>query len=280
MKKITLIKSDGTHEPFQEEKLAKSLFEVGADERIIERILQEIQPHLYNHMPTQKLYSKVYQLLKKYARTSAAKYQLKQAVAQLGPAGYPFEKFIGKLLQFQGYITHIGVQIKGKSVNHEIDILAQKENMTYYIECKFHQPGKKVDVKVPMYIFSRVLDLIQSYPKIIPPEKSHKQGWIITNTHFTADAIQFATSYDLRLTGWDYPEHGNLKQRIELAGLHPITCLTYLTLKEKQFLVQKGIILCHDLIHKKAILNQIINSSKRREKVLNEALSLCHPDHF
>jgi hypothetical protein len=106
------------------------------------------------------------------------------------------------------------------------------------------------------------------------PEESQRfhQGWIVTNTRFTEDAMRFGKCAGLKLISWDYPEQGSLKQRIDIAGLHPITVLNSITKKEKQEILNLDIVLCRDL--KQEHLLQIGLKEKRFKKILTEALEL------
>ena len=49
---------------------------------------------------------------------------------KLGPTGYPFEDFIAKLLQADGYETKVRQILKGECITHEIDVIAEKNNKT------------------------------------------------------------------------------------------------------------------------------------------------------
>jgi hypothetical protein len=79
---------------------------------------------------------------------------------ELGPSGFPFEKYVAEILKYQGYRVEVGVIVEGFCVKHEVDIIAEKEAKHFMIECKFHnQPGTFCDVKIPLYINSRFLDI-------------------------------------------------------------------------------------------------------------------------
>ena len=54
-----------------------------------------------------------FNLLKGKSKHVAAKYHLKGAIMELGPSGYPFEKFVAAILSHQGYKVQIGQIVKG-----------------------------------------------------------------------------------------------------------------------------------------------------------------------
>ena len=66
-----------------------------------------------------------------------------------------------------------------------------------------------------------------------------------------------------------------LKDRIDKAGLHPLTALTTLTKAEKSKLLDKGIVLCKELHENPALLEQIGVDKKRHKNILADSKELC-----
>ena len=146
---------------------------------------------------------------------------------------------------------------------HEVDVEAEKEDKHFMIECKFHSDqARKCDVKIPLYIHSRFEDIRQQWAKQPGHHQRFHQGWLVTNTRFTTDAIEYGTCVGLNLISWDYPKHGSLKERIDVSGLYPLTCLTTLTRREKQALLDQDVVLARDLTS--TALQQHLPKQKRR----------------
>lgn len=274
--KIYIEKFNGDIEEFQVEKLKTSLRRSKASESEIETIVEHIMPTLYDGIPSKKIYEKAFSLLKKYNLTSASKYSLKRAILDLGPTGYPFERLISALLRHKGFETKVGVILQGECVTHEVDVLAEKDGDTYAVECKFHSDQKAVsNVRVPLYINSRFLD-IQNHWNKDPEKAAHlKQGWLVTNTRFSLDAVAYAECVGLQLLSWDYPENNGIKDNVDAYTLYPITSLTTLTQHEKDQLIEKDIILTIELFDAPDALKEIGVSKIRVERVLTEILHLC-----
>lgn len=274
--KIYIEKFNGDIEEFQVEKLKTSLRRSKASESEIETIVEHIMPTLYDGIPSKKIYEKAFSLLKKYNLTSASKYSLKRAILDLGPTGYPFERLISALLRHKGFETKVGVILQGECVTHEVDVLAEKDGDTYTVECKFHSDQKAVsNVRVPLYINSRFLD-IQNHWNKDPEKAAHlKQGWLVTNTRFSSDAVAYAECVGLQLLSWDYPENNGIKDNVDAYTLYPITTLTTLTQHEKDQLIEKDIILTIELFDAPDALKEIGVSKVRVERVLTEILHLC-----
>ncbi len=275
---VNVEKASGDLVPFDIEKLRTSLYKTGANDATIDDILVQIKSDLFEGMTTKEIYKRAFGLLKKRSRVSAAKYKLKRAIHELGPSGYPFEDFVAEVLKFQGYKTTVGEIVDGHCIQHEVDIIAEKDDEILIIECKFHiHENKATDVKVPLYIHSRFNDVIRKFTANGRLNGKKPEGWIVTNTRFTSDAIQYGTCSNLHLISWDFPKRGNLKERIEISGLHPITCLTTLTKRDKENLLSREIVLCRDLMKQEKLLQQLKFSQKRIEHILTEARDVCLP---
>ncbi len=278
--KTTLVKkSSGEIVPFSSDKLKKSLQHSGANEETINTIINKIEKILYEGISTKNIYRNAFNLLKTLSKPFAAKYKLKQAIMELGPSGFPFEKYYAEILKYQGFKTSVGEFVKGKCVIHEVDIVAIKTDKYCMIECKYHNtPGINSDVKIPLYIHSRFKDIENEWLKL--PEHKNKvhQGWVVTNTKFTSDAIQYGNCMGLNLISWDYPILAGLREQIDQSGLYPITCLLSITQSEKQMLLENKIVLCKEINNNPELLSLAKINSKRRSSILNEVNSLCKKD--
>ena len=271
-----IIKSSGEKVKFSLEKLRASLNRTGAEKQIVDQILDKVRDELYQGISTKEIYNRAFSLLKKKKSYLASKYKLKKAIYELGPTGFPFERFVSAILDYSGYKTEVGAILQGHCVKHEIDVVAHKNNETTIIECKFHgEQGLNCNVKIPLYINSRYQD-VKSYWNANPKNGTKlSKGWVVTNTRFTGDAIAYGKCCGLYLLSWDYPENDGLKDRIDRLGLYPITVSTLLTIREKQFLLSRDIVLCRELLHDKFYLDHLGISDTRKAKILNEISELC-----
>lgn len=275
-KQVYIKKSNDEIELFSFKKLKQSLRSSGASKDVVETIVNRIQPDIYDGMSSNEIYKKSFSLLKKYNKVSASRYSLKRALLELGPTGYPFERLVGALLKEKGYKTQVSVILNGECVTHEIDVLAEKDGNVYAIECKFHSDVKATsNVKVPLYINSRFLD-IQIQWNINSNHTTHlKQGWLVTNTRFTEDAINYAKCVGLTLLSWDYPKNNGLKANIDTLDLYPVTALTTLNKKEKHQLIDNDVVLVKELLNASEKMKNIGLSDIRIQRVLNEVKQLC-----
>lgn len=255
--KISVRKASGELEAFSEEKLYNSLKNAGAGDALIGWVIDQITPQLTQGISTRKIYREAFKLLRKKTRTLAARYSLKQAIMELGPTGFPFEKFVGELLKHLGYNTLTGQIIRGKCVTHEVDVVGWNEQMQILVECKYHNtPGTICSVQVPLYIQSRFLDVKAAWEQMPNNKGKNYKGWIVTNTRFSGDASDYGKCAGLHLVAWDYPRAGSLKEMVETTLMFPVTVIPGLNKRQKQILIQQDIIMCSELAKDFSVLDQ------------------------
>lgn len=272
---IEVVKHSGQRAKFSIEKLKASLRKSGAEESLVNEISNHVRDELYQGISTKEIYNRAFALLKKKKKGYASKYKLKKAIYELGPTGFPFEKFIGAILSYSGYEAKTGQFLQGKCVTHEVDVVAHKNGQNIVAECKFHSDeGRNCDVKVPLYIHSRYRDILNFYGEKEQLEKPN-EGWVVTNTRFTEDAIKYSECVGLYLLSWDLPKDNGIKDRIDRLGLYPITVSTLLSQREKQFLLSRDAVLCKQLINDDFYLDHLGISEKRKERILEEIKLLC-----
>lgn len=271
---ITVIKASGEQESFSEEKVKRSMARAGIPINMHPRVMDHVKGKLYDRIPTSVIYKHIVEFLdtSSYPQKSS-RYRLKQAVMELGPTGYPFEKFVGAILKNYGYQVETGVIVAGKCVDHEVDVVALKDDQHFMVECKFHhRSGIRSDVKVALYVKARFDDIANAWRKKPGHQTMFHQAWLVTNTKLTSDAVQFGKCAGMKLIGWSYPKTGCLQDLIEETGLHPLTCLTSLSKGQKQRLLEQDIVLCRDLLRADPGLLSAAGIQKEKEKQLREEI--------
>ena len=119
---MKVIKANGEETLYDPEKIVRSLGRVGASQELIQEVLSETEKELYEGIHTKAMYKIVFRNLRKLSRGVASKYHLKNAIMELGPTGFPFEKFIASLLNAEGYKTlgsfrtfgHVPLNVRNK----------------------------------------------------------------------------------------------------------------------------------------------------------------------
>ena len=273
---VKIIKADGSHEYFKIEKLRRSLRRAGAGPDEVNTIVSEISDVIYDGIHTQEIYRQAFNLLRQSKLPTAARYSLRRALFSLGPTGFPFERFLGRLFALDGYKTKTGIILQGHCAPHEIDIVAYHDTHSFVGEAKFHaRPGIKTDLQVAMYSYARLLDLKEV--KVCDESICGvKEFWLITNTKFTSTAEQYGECVGLKMLSWDYPRRDNLHDRIQRARIYPITVIQSLTMAQIATLIGHEIIICSDLVEKREVLRNLHLSPEKQEIIIKEAISICN----
>lgn len=268
---VFIKKASGEKEPFDVRKLKNSMRRAGAEEEIIEQVAEDISSWIYDGITTQKIYGRAFSLLKKKKSYAASRYKLKKAIMELGPTGFPFEHFIGKILEVLGFETEVGQILNGKCVTHEVDVIATQGKKQYLVECKYGtSPGKIFSVQVPLYIRSRVNDIIDKRKEDEQFKDFSFHGWVVTNTRFSTDAINYGTCSGLHLLSWDYPAQNGLKDIIDNQKIFPITVLHNLTKAQKQQLMEKGVVICRQIYKAPEILEPFQIKPRKLKSLMKE----------
>jgi len=268
---IYVTKANGHKEPFSEAKLRLSMKHAGVPDKLHDEAVSHIKALLYPDIPTGEVYKRILEYL---GRSSypyiGSRYSLKKAIMELGPTGYPFEKFVAAILRFHGYKVKTNEIINGLCISHEVDVIGEKDATKIMIECKFHNNiGSHTDVKVAMYVMARYQDITVG---MVSRNNTYrfKEVWLVTNTKCSQDAITYAQCMGMKIVSWGYPEKGNLQELIESNNLHPVTCLNSISTREKKILLDNNVVLAHDLIENKMFIDLLNLSNANRIALISE----------
>jgi len=198
-------------------------------------------------MPTYEIYKMAFEALIEIRPGAAARFGLKNALIKLGPDGYPFETFMGSLLKGRGYSTHLRQMLRGKCIQHEIDVVASRgeyeghKRTKFIVECKFHNsPHFECHIQSALYSWARFLDVHAGNPEI-------DSVWLATNTKFSRDVVAYSDCVGLKLLGWSFPVEESIQVRIEENKLYPITVIGNLDRRTFGTLHNAGIITVKEL---------------------------------
>ncbi len=240
---ITVIKRDGEQVVFDDMRVIRSMERSGVPKELFDRVLEHIKERVQtdNTITTDEIFYHIREFLVHKDRKSALRFNLRQGIFELGPTGFPFEQYLARIFESQGYKTQVDLIMQGECVSHEIDVLLEKNGKREIIEAKFHnQSFGKTDVQVLLYTYARFLD-IKERNKI-------EAVWVATNTKLTVDAITYAECKGIKTLAWNYPDNESLQDFVERPKMYPVTIMTDLTTEEKRRLIDNDIVLASDLI--------------------------------
>ncbi len=276
---LTITKSNGMQEIFNEDKVYRSLINSGASETVAKEVLKQLKPGLKSGITTGKLYHLARKLLRSIDRPTGMRYFLKNAIYALGPTGYPFEMFVARLFEAQGYSTEVGRIIQGRCVQHEVDVIAtnKKLNQQIMMECKFHKNAKQTsDVKIAMYVESRFRDIAAELKK---SGSTHKfKGALVTNTRLTSEALKYCQCTGLLALSWNNPKGEGIEKLIKKTGTYPITILPSASKDTLSRLIKNNLVVAKDVLGKdiEQLSHKTKIESKTIRRIIKQAKDICH----
>jgi hypothetical protein len=243
-----VIKASGQPEEFKIQKLVNSLIRSGASEDVARDIARKVESQIKPPMHTKLIFRIARKMLRQYSKAVDMRYSIKKAIYMLGPTGYPFEKYFARILKSHGYSAETNRFLKGYCVTHEVDIFAVRDDVGGVIECKYHSNGGiPTDVKIALYVYSRFMDIKKAYELNHENRVSINEGWLVTNTRCTSDAIKYAVCVGLKIVSWKYPDENSLEKLIENKRLYPVTILSSIKKTSLDTLFKNDIILVRDI---------------------------------
>lgn len=264
-KEIYVINLRGEIEPFSFKKVFQSARNCGASKELAFKIASQIESEIFPGISTGEIFDRVFELLLEKSPQSAIRFNLKEAMEKLGPSGFPFEKFVAKIFEAEGFKVKLNQIIRGYCTFYEIDFIAQRENLVYIGECKYHNlAGGRVDLQVALANYARFLDIERG--KFLNSAMKYK-SIIVTNTKFTEKVIQYSECVGVELLGWKYPRGKGLEYLIEKNHLYPITILPSVKKFSAQNLIEQKIVLVKDVFSENFKAVKI----PKKEKIEKEA---------
>lgn len=268
-------KSTEELEQFDREKLRRSLLAPGASEELVNHIINYVESNLDKFRTTEDIFVYALDQLQEKNPHIAARYNIKKAILQFGPTGFPFERFVSEIFKKLKYEIKLDQIIDGWCVNHEIDIVLKKDNEFSLVECKFHNlQNYRTDVRVALYTYARFLD-IEETRKQRNEQASLTSSWIVTNTKFTYEALKYGNCKQMNLISWNYPKNKNLARLIDNYGLYPITAVVSLNTHQKKVLIGHGVFFCKDAGKHEGLLKSLGISEHNLNKIVRECELIC-----
>ena len=277
MKEVEIIKSNGERQAFSRRKVYRSVRRSGAPSALAREIADRVEKEVRPGWTTLQISQRVRKLLQKRRPSSSIKFNLFWAMTQLGPTGFPFERYIARVFEAQGFKTFTDEWLQGKCIRHQVDFLAENDQNFYLGECKYHNlRGRKTSVNVVLHYFARFGDLIQGPRSANARRKKEKvQTVLVTNTQFTSEAIRYGRCVGQELLGWNYPPRQGLERIIDKHKIYPITILpSFKGRRTIGIFAQEGLILAEDILTQKERLEKLALSSHFLSALKREAQQL------
>jgi hypothetical protein len=260
---VFVTKADGSRQIFNKEKVVQTCLRMGASPQAAREVAEKVERRLYDGIPTRAVLKMILRFMRSQQPGVGHLYDLKLGLSLMSPRP-EFELFVQVLLAHQGFQVEANQILKGRCVEHEVDALATKDGITYFVEAKHHFSYHALTGLDESRIARAVLeDVSENYTS---GGLRVDRAMIITNTRYSTHAAQYGRCKNILQVGWSSPENFGLQKMIEDKKLYPLSCLKSLKSDMRSRLVNSGFVLI------KQLLEQDSWALARRAGLQHEAL--------
>lgn len=244
---ITITKADGSKQLFEKQKVKQTCYRLGADEVLADQVAGIVEGRLYPGITTGTIFKMISSLMRKHRPALKHLFDLRKGISLMEPK-YEFEPFVRLLLSQIGYSVKPNTILRGQCGEHEVDALATKDRINYFVEIKHHYSYHALtgldESRIARAILEDVTDAFNSGSNGLRIDSA----MIITNTRYSEHAIVYGKCRNILQIGWTSPENLGLRDIVERGKLYPLSCLRGLSNEKRLRLVNAGILLIKQLL--------------------------------
>lgn len=244
---VYITKVDGSRQLFDREKVVRTCLKMGVNRNIAYKIVDEVEQQLYDGITTNKIFNLTFRLLRNYKPTIKHFLDLRKSLS-LMDSKPEFEKFVQIVLSYNGYSVSGNRLLIGKCVKHEVDGIAQKNGITYFVEAKHHQNYHSPTGLDESRIARAVLEDVTDGYELGKNKLRIDRAMIVTNTRFSEHAKIYGKCRNILQIGWSSPTKIALQNMIEEKKAHPLSCINGLKNNTRKRLVNSGVVLIKQLM--------------------------------
>ncbi len=220
---------------------------MGANRQVAYEIATKIEERLYDGITTAKILQMLFRFLPKYRPATRHLIDLRKGLS-LMRSKPEFEVFVQLLLAHHGFEVTPNQIIKGKCGEHEVDAVARKGGVTYYVEAKhhenYHTPTGLDESRIARAVLE---DVTEGFSLGVNGLKVDR-AMIVTNTRYSEHATRYGSCRGILQIGWSSPMGLDLRDMIEEKKLYPLTCLRGLRWEVQEKLGNAGVVLIKQLV--------------------------------
>jgi hypothetical protein len=244
---IHVTKADGTLQPFDREKVQRTARNLGVPQEYLEKIAADIEERLFEGIETVRILQMIHSRGRLYWPSIAYRTNLRRSIALLRSKP-DFEWYVQLLLAEHGYEVGLGRIIKGRCGEHEVDAIAKKNGIVYFIEAKHHFNHHRMTGLDEGRIARAIVEDVQEGYKTGRNHFVIDKAMIVCNTKLSNHAKRYASCWGIEHIGWDNPREQNLKTMIEDTKAYPITIIKGMNSNIRRKLVRSRILMVKQLL--------------------------------
>jgi hypothetical protein len=239
-------KANGSIQLFDREKVVKTCLRMGANKQVACEVAAKVERRLFDGISTARILQLIFSFMRKYEPAIGHLFDLRKGLSLMSSKP-EFEKFIQILLAHNGFEVSPNQILRGKCVEHEVDAIARKNGITYFVEAKHHASYHSSTGLDESRIARAVLEDVTEGFVLGKTDLKIDKAMIVTNTRYSDHAIQYGKCRNILQIGWSFPINLGLQNMIEEKNLYPLSCLRDLRGEVRMRLVNSGIVLIQQL---------------------------------
>jgi hypothetical protein len=247
---VFVTKADGSRQLFDREKVVRTCLRMGANRKIAEEVAGRVERSLYDGVPTSKVLQMTVRLLRGYKPAIRHFLDLRRGLS-LMDSKPEFEVFVQVLLAHSGFEVSPNMILAGKCVEHEVDAIAKRGGVTYFVEAKHHVNYHTLTGLDESRIARAILEDVSEGFQCGSCELKIDRAMIVTNTRYSEHARRYGKCRNIIQIGWNSPVGLSLQSMIEENNLYPISCIRGLKRATRIKLINKRIVLIKQLLEEK-----------------------------
>lgn len=134
---VLVKKADGSMQLFDREKVVRTCLRMGANKQAAYEVAEKVERRLYDGISTAKILQMIFQFMRKHKPIVGNLFDLRKGLSMMSSKP-EFEVFVQALLVRNGFEVTTNRLLIGKCVEHEVDAIARKNGVTYFVEAKHH----------------------------------------------------------------------------------------------------------------------------------------------
>ena len=244
---VSVIKADGSRQLFDKAKVAQTCLRMGADSYTAYEVAERVERRVYDGMPTRVVLQLIFTYLRRYRPAVSHVFDLRRGISIMEPKP-EFEAFIRILLTHNGFEVTPNRVLNGRCSEHEVDGIAKKDGVTYFVEVKHHYSYHALTGLDESRIAWAVLEDVRDAFTAGLADVKIDRAMIVTNTRYSDHAIRYGACKEIMQVGWSSPQYIGINDMVKQGKLYPLSCLRGLRVEDRLRLVNAGFLLIKQLL--------------------------------
>jgi hypothetical protein len=245
---VFVTKADGSRQFFDREKVVRTCLRMGASRQMAYEVAGKVERRLYDGIPTAKVLQLVFFFMRRQQPRVSYPYDLRKGMSLMSPKP-EFEEFIQLLLSNNGFEVDPNKILVGNCGEHEVDAVARKDGVTYFVEAKHHFNYHALTGLDESRIARAILEDVTEAYESGKISQRFDRAMIITNTKYSEHAVNYGSCRNILQIGWNTPVDLSVQHMIETTNLYPLSCLKDLKRDARAQLASSGIVVMKQLIN-------------------------------